>query len=237
MAELSHEPVPMNATPSTNFEMIQSQFLFCGTKAGFDCPATERYTQQPSQSDTVTADDLIGKEVFDFAGANITSDDYGVLLGWKFVDRLPPETGPFDFPYFRTTVGVFNAVALPALLCEYWRVSCQVIDAAAGIRFTNSRNAARSAVLGRFRRRANDFRLAQPTMKIAGYFANERLAKFIQVVEELGVSSVKFVERPRAHTNAIGQRVFDLVDGDLWLGFKLNFIGHVVFLRREASSA
>jgi hypothetical protein len=31
--------------------------------------------------------------------------------------------------------------------------------------------------------------------------------------------------------------VFDLVDGDLWLGFKLNFIGHVVFLRREASSA
>ena len=74
-------------------------------------------------------------------------------------------------------------------------------------------------------------------MEIAGYFTDKRLAKLVQVIKEFRVSSIKFVERPRAHADAIGQRVLDLVDGDLWFGLKLDVLGHIVFLRRAGSPA
>ena len=160
-----------------------------------------------------------------------------MLLCRKFVDRLPPEQGPFDFPNFGAAIRIFDAVALPILLSEHRRVSRQIINPTAGIGFANSRNAAGAAVLRRLWRFANDFRSVQPAMEIAGYFTNEGFAELIQVVEELGVSPVEFVERPCAHADAIGQRMFDLVDGDLWFCLKLNLIRYVVFLRRASSSA
>ena len=126
-----------------------------------------------------------------------------MLLGWKLVDCLPPEPCPFDFPHFGAVIGVFDAIALPIFLGEHGRVSRKIIDSAADIGFANSWNAAGSAVFWGLWCCANDFRWVQPTMEITGYFANESLAKSVQIIKKLRVSPVKFVERPRTNADAI----------------------------------
>ena len=160
-----------------------------------------------------------------------------MLPGWKLVDRLSPERSPFNFPNFRAAIGVFDTVALPVPLGEYGRISRKVTNAPAGISLTNSRYAARSSLFDRLRRVANDFRFLQPTVEITGNFANESLTKCVQVIQELRVSSIKFVKRPRADLDAIGECMLDLVDSDLGFGLKLNLLRNVVFFRRVASSA
>lgn len=234
---MSHEPMPMNATPTTDFKMIQPKFLFGGAEAGFDCPTPKRNPEQPPQSDPVTANDSIGKKVFDFAGADVASDYQSVPVGWKFVDSLAIEQSRFDFPDFRAVIGVFDAVALPVLFGEYGRVSCQIVDLSTDVLFSNSLAFEVPPPFGAVRRWRDDFGFGQPAMKNTWNFADKRLLQFIHPVQELRVFAVGFVERPRADADAAGQRVLDLCKRDLLLGLKFNVIRHVVFLRSTGSSA
>jgi hypothetical protein len=140
IAQLGYEPVPVDTTPTANLEVIQTKFFLGGSEAGFDRPAAKRNPEQPSKSHTIAANDSVRKKVFDFAGADISSDDESVLPRRKFVFCFSPEPSPFDFPDFGATISVFDAVALPVLLSKNRRVGRQVIDAAADIGFANSRN-------------------------------------------------------------------------------------------------
>lgn len=140
MAQLCHEPVPVNASPTPNLEVIQAKFFLGRPEAGFNRPAAKGNSQQPPKRCAVTTNNTVAEKVFDFAGADITTDDQGVLFGGKFVSGLPPEASPFDFPDFRTAVGVFDAVTLPFLCGEDGRVSRQIINSETGFGFGNARN-------------------------------------------------------------------------------------------------
>ena len=74
-------------------------------------------------------------------------------------------------------------------------------------------------------------------MKVAGNLADKHLPKRCYPIEKLPVAAVQLVERPGRYANAVGQNVFDLREGDLRLGLKLDFVGYVSFFRRTGSLA
>ena len=93
--------------------MIHPDLFLGGSETGFYRPASKCHLQQPSQGDAIASDDLIGEEIFDFAGANAASDDQCMLPRWKFVFGFSPKPNPFDFPYLGAAIGVFDAETLP----------------------------------------------------------------------------------------------------------------------------
>ena len=83
----------------------------------------------------------------------------------------------------------------------------------------------------------DDRRFFEPTAKVLWNFAHEHLSKRFEPVQKSAVATIEFVERPREDTNAIGQRMLDLLQRDLWLGAEHDVIGYVVFFRRSVSLA
>jgi hypothetical protein len=76
-----------------------------------------------------------------------------------------------------------------------------------------------------------------PTMRIAGDFANKDLTTRLQSVEEFPVASIELVECPSRYAHAIAQGTIDLIQRDLRLGLELDLVGHVSFFRRAGSFA
>jgi len=74
-------------------------------------------------------------------------------------------------------------------------------------------------------------------MEIDRNLAHEDLATGLQAIEKLAVAAVQFIECPCRYAHPIAQCEIDLVQGNLRLGTKLDFVGYVVFFRRAGSLA
>ena len=150
--------------------------------------------------------------------------------------QLAIKKSPFDFPDFRPQLSIFDAIANPGLLGEHPGITSQIFDWPADVFLTraSSLKPTTANFLGWTWQDKRGFR--QPTMKIAGNFADIALIQRVQPTKELRVFAVGFIECPRTNFDPIRYRMLDLRKSNLLLGLEFNRRRNVVFLRRASSS-
>jgi hypothetical protein len=74
-AQAGHKIMSVDAVPAADLEVIEAEFFFGESEAGFNGPATEGDAEQGAECDAVFAHDAIGEKVFNLASADTAGDD------------------------------------------------------------------------------------------------------------------------------------------------------------------
>ena len=196
--------------------MVEAEFFFGESEAGFDGPAAEGHAEQAAERDTILADDAVGEKVFNLAGADAAGNYECVSFAGEFLARIAPHGQMFNLPHFRTFRRLFNKRALPGLPVTLRRVLEQAADLAA-VGASDELQSPRWTTGTAGRRPWNDPRLFRPDTHIAGDLGHKRLVPCFQCIEKGPVSTIQFIACPVRHTHAIAQSTVDQVDGNLRL--------------------
>src|SRR5437660_6714375 len=131
MDKLRQVEMAIATAQAANFVMVQSQFLFGLAKTVLHRPTPKSDTQQPPQAHALLARHAVRYEVFYLLRDDVAGHDQAMPTARQtVVAPLAPEHRPFHFPDFRAAGRVLDAVTLPALPPERWRITQQVLHLA-----------------------------------------------------------------------------------------------------------
>ena len=88
----------VNAVPAADLEVVESEFFFGESEAGFDGPATEGNAEQATECDAVLADDAVGEKVYNLSGADAAGNDYSVTQAGEVITGVSPDGNVFILP-------------------------------------------------------------------------------------------------------------------------------------------
>jgi hypothetical protein len=109
----------MHTDPTAAFEVVPAKFFLGFAKASFDLPPAECDPQKIANRPTVAARDSVTEEVFQFAGANVHSDDQCAGMADKIaVMCLAITAVPLNIPHFGPLVRVSHALALRGVVTK-----------------------------------------------------------------------------------------------------------------------
>jgi len=233
--QLADIQMPMNRVPATCLEVIHAKISLGQFKASFDRPAGKGHPQHPFQPRAAGPHGHVGHEVFHIVRIeNIASDDQRMRrAGQAGCAVLSVKRHVFDLPDDRAFLAVFDLESLPLLLLELTRINQQVLHFAGRKRLSRQSRISpfSPTFMGLLRPgTVQNPRLVNPAGERRGDLANITLPQGVELVEELAVSAVPFVERPCRHANPVGQRPTDLVQGDIRFFPIHHIVGNTGFL-------
>jgi hypothetical protein len=74
-AQAGHKIMSVDAVPAADLEVIEAEFFFGESEAGFNGPAAEGDAEQAAESDAVLAHDAVGEKVFNLTGADTAGNN------------------------------------------------------------------------------------------------------------------------------------------------------------------
>jgi len=208
MAYLRHGQMSHDRVVLADLEMTHAEFILVVLQRALHRPARERDMQNDFGR---CARGGIAQEVF-FLGRieNIAGVDEPIRAE-HLVVTLKPKGSAFDFPNTWAFFGVLDVEASPWLTHHGARIAAQRLDVSVDGPGCTAR-------------------IAEPAAKIAADFADEALLKRFEAGQEVGTTGVPFVDGEPTEADAVGQRVPELIEGDVVFGSINNVIGNARFL-------
>lgn len=207
MADLRYRHVSHDRVVLADLEMAQAQFILLVLQRAFHRPTREADVQDDFERRSRMG---IAQEVFFLARFENVAGVDEPIGAENLAVALQPKRSAFDFPDGRPLFGVLDVDALPRLAQHGSRIAAERFDIAVnGTRFTAG--------------------IAQPAAKIAAHFADVALPQRFQSVQKDRTTGVPFVDREPTEVHAIGQRVPELIEGDVVLGSVNDVVGDARF--------
>ena len=179
----------VDAVPAADLEMIEAEFFFGESEAGFNGPATEGDAEQAAECDAVLADDAVGQKVFNLSGADTAGNNQCVSQAGEIITCIAPDNEMFNLPDFGAFLRVFNQIALPGLSVKLRRVLEQAAGLAAGVLCGHV-----GGLFGTTRttvcRVVHDLGLFRPDSHVTGDFGHKRLVPSFQRIEKRTISTI-----------------------------------------------
>jgi hypothetical protein len=198
---VSHQPHIAAA-----LEVVKADLALGDAEHVFDAPAAEGHLQQLFKAGLGRG---VGDEVFDLAGVHVAGDDQPVgavggpaagMVGAAVT--LEPDMRRPHVPDLRAEGLSLEGETPPLLTFERLAPEHRVVGT-----FGDERGLGR-AVPGE----------AGPAAEVRRDFSDLKQSQRVQVVEELGLAAVVFVEADPVEADAVAQGMLDLFDADLPLG-------------------
>ena len=109
----------MDASPPSDFKLIESQLFFADSEYCFDGPSPEGDSEQFTKCDAVFSHHGVGEKELHLAGTHVASNDQRLAFTWQMFVGLSPNSEVIDFPNFRLFVCALDSVLLPRLKPEF----------------------------------------------------------------------------------------------------------------------
>ena len=208
MADLCYCEVSHDGVVPANFKMAQPEFVLLVLQRAFHRPTGKADVQDDFQRCSRIG---IAKEVFFLARIEDVAGIDEPIRAKNLAVALQPERSTLDLPDGRTFLGVLDVNALPRLAHHGPRIATERFDVSVDrTRFTAG--------------------IAQPAVKVAADFTDVALLECFESRQEIGATAVPFVEGEPTEDDAVGQRVADLLQGDLVFWSVDDVVGNGRFL-------